>query len=597
MNDLIKKYEDKKVKVYLENILLLVLSLFTTLSIFMGKELEIEFSNKIAITVIYIVCFLLGKFLIKNVNYIKGSTILSILLTYFKYCELIIDSNGYLHLMQTFNEKTKLSVIAIIGIFTLYEMIIHILYYGIKRIRENRNVSKSNKVMEYIFDKNTFLTIIVIILLFWLPHIIIQFPAAMAWDSDAEIAKFMGVDGEYFSSHYPPVHIWLLGKIITRSKEIFNNTNPGFFLLTCINVIIGSIVFANSFITMKKMKIPYYIRGIILLMYSILPIFVENIIVIVKDNLFGLGMLLLVNVLVEYIIDKKGFWNNYRNKVMIFCSIILIMLTRNNGIHIIILTIIAWIIKMLFEKKLTVKKIALIIAPVILAEIIIQIVTIVYNVVPGNPREKYSFFFQQTALYIKYNEKDISEWEKEILNKTLEYDKVAELYDPNIVDPVKDTYKSFTMDYIKVYLYEFVKHPMTYIEATSNLIYSIFVPDVEKIEYYPTYESTFYKNKMEEEQIKELEPMRENLINYYKKTTKLPIINILSNYGTYTVILMIILVFLFNDKRYEEIFILIPLILTILFLIISPVACMRYCYPIIFSVPLLLLMSAFVHEM
>ena len=127
MNDLIKKYEDKKVKVYLENILLLVLSLFTTLSIFMGKELEIEFSNKIAITVIYIVCFLLGKFLIKNVNYIKGSTILSILLTYFKYCELIIDSNGYLHLMQTFNEKTKLSVIAIIGIFTLYEMIIHIL--------------------------------------------------------------------------------------------------------------------------------------------------------------------------------------------------------------------------------------------------------------------------------------------------------------------------------------------------------------------------------------------------------------------------------------------------------------------------------------
>lgn len=594
MSELCKK---EKIFNICKTLINISVSLFVTLSLFMENGLKINYNQKMLMTIIYIVCFItLNKIFDKKIR-IKGAGILAIVLTYFKYCHLIIDSKGYIHIVQNFSNNIGMSLTAIIGYVTFYFIIIQLIYRGINTIREkyNQNIeidsNCKNRILNFIFNKHSFLMPFIIILLLWLPHIIVQFPATMAWDSDAEIAKFMGVSGEIFSSHYPPVHIWLLGKIITTSEKLFNNTNPGFFCLTMINVFVGAFVFANSFITMKKLKTPYIIRTMTLIAYSMLPIFVGSIMVTVKDNLYGLGMLLLITALIEYI-TQENFWKNTRCKVMYILAAVLLILTRNNGIHVMVLTVLAIIIKMIIEKKITLKRFSITIMPIVISIIIIQIVTITYNVLPGNPREKYPFFLQQSALYIKYNEKEISDWEKETLQKTFGYDVVANLYKPNIADPVKDTYKSFTLDYVKVYLYEFIKHPMTYVEATTNLVYSIFVPDITNFEYYTEFESTFYGQRMEEEQIESLKSARENLVDYYKLINKLPILNILSGYGVYVCLTLIIAIYLINDKRYKELLVLFPLLLTILILIISPVACSRYCYPLIFSAPMLIAMYA-----
>jgi hypothetical protein len=574
-------------------IIIAICSLFSTLSLFMTNGLEIDYSNPMFMTIVYIICFMIYNNFFFKEKKLKGAKLLAIFLSFFKYCQLIIDSNNYIYIVKTFDAQTKLSIMVLIGYYCIYLAIIRWIYIALNKLKGKNNQkqeeNKQFKIIEFIFDKKPFIMVFLILLILWLPHIIVQFPGQVEWDSDAEIAKFRGESGEVFSAHFPPVHIWFIGTVITISKNLFQNTNPGFFLLTMTNVIIGGIALANTFITMKKMKCPYCLRIALLVIYGILPIFIGQIIKIVKDNLYGLGMLLFVTSLIEYIIDEENFWKKARTILMFVLSAVLLILTRNNGIHVVVITLAVMIIKVCIEKKMTIKKFLLSLSPILIGIMLVQTVTIIYNVLPGNPREKYPFFFQQTARYIKYYKDEISEEEKEILNNTLNFEKVGELYNPILADPVKDTYRGMPVDYIKVYIYEFFKHPMVYVEATANLVYPIFVPDIIWTNY--TYETgSSYGHKLEEEQNQQLLPYRKELISYYKNVSKLPVINMLSSCGTYVCLLLAILVYLFNDKRYKEIFVLTPLLLTILVLILSPVACTRYCYPIIFSVPMLIAM-------
>ena len=62
----------------------------------------------------------------------------------------------------------------------------------------------------------------------------------------------------------------------------------------------------------------------------------------------------------------------------------------------------------------------------------------------GSVREQLSVPFQQTARYVKEHEKEISEEEKEKIDKVLGYDTLKERYNPNLADPVKNQYNKYT---------------------------------------------------------------------------------------------------------------------------------------------------------
>lgn len=54
-----------------------------------------------------------------------------------------------------------------------------------------------------------------------------------------------------------------------------------------------------------------------------------------------------------------------------------------------------------------------------------------------SPKEMFSLPFQQTARYVKEYGDEISEEEREIIAKVLDYDSLAEIYEPMTADPVK----------------------------------------------------------------------------------------------------------------------------------------------------------------
>ncbi len=91
------------------------------------------------------------------------------------------------------------------------------------------------------------------------------------------------------------------------------------------------------------------------------------------------------------------------------------------------------------------------------------------GVKPGGKQEMLSIPFQQTARYVKYYGNDVSTEEEKVIRKVLDYDTIGKNYDPDLSDPVKNTYKQkdeYLKDYFNIWFEMLKKHPTAYIQAT-----------------------------------------------------------------------------------------------------------------------------------
>lgn len=92
---------------------------------------------------------------------------------------------------------------------------------------------------------------------------------------------------------------------------------------------------------------------------------------------------------------------------------------------------------------------------------------------PGSDREWMGFFYQQTARYVRDYPDEVTVQEWEAIDGVLEYDKLAEAYNPITSDPVKfDAYRSEQTwkerkAYFKAWFQQFLKHPGVYVEASN----------------------------------------------------------------------------------------------------------------------------------
>ena len=96
------------------------------------------------------------------------------------------------------------------------------------------------------------------------------------------------------------------------------------------------------------------------------------------------------------------------------------------------------------------------------------------GVKPGGKQEMLSIPFQQTARYVKYYRNDVSTEEEKVIRKVLDYDTIGKNYDPDLSDPVKNTYKQkdeYLKDYFNIWFEMLKKHPTAYIQATLNGTY------------------------------------------------------------------------------------------------------------------------------
>lgn len=453
---------------------------------------------------------------------------------------------------------------------------------------------KSKKISEFIFEKHPWGVPFIILFVCWLPYVIFLFPGTISWDGfEALTGAFRYIE---WTNHHPAISSWFMRLAIEIGRKIGNETY-GFFLYNMIQILLQAAVFSGVFYVMKKKKTWYPIRWITLVWYGFFSVWPTNGYAMNKDTMYYIVFTLYILLTIEFVKKAKKNIITWKQIVIYIAVMILLCIFRNNGIYVVLLTIPCLLIAT--GKKQWKKVLILLVCMVLYNSFYNQIFLPMVNIQSGSEREIFSVPFQQTARYVKEHPEEVTTEEADAIRGVLDYDHLAELYNPELSDNVKWTYKDEASKnekklYIKTWFNQFLKHPLTYLEATLNNTYRYFDPLQE--EFYGgtggEYEISgpdFYREHFAFKQNSIFSKERDGLQKMAEFIKGIPGIGVLYGTGIYTWVLLFLMGGVLVSKQYEKFTFLIPLLITLLICIVSPVnGCMRYILPIMSSLPIII---------
>lgn len=526
----------------------------------------------------------------------KSIKVLSLILAFF-----MIFGNSFMLVSSTLLVFKNIgyfiiSLLMYIGYYNLFLIIISYIFRFIDKNNYDEVGNKKNNKIISLFKKHPFLFSVVFIIICWLPYIISFYPIILSPDPSYQIKQFFGIRTKYadysiliddnvvITNHHPVTHTALLGGCL-KLGELMGNDNLGLFFYSIIQITFLVTTLAFSIYYMQKMNLKTKYLFVVLLLYALVPMFPLYAMSGVKDVIFGTLIFLYLIFLHNYIKVKGDYkWWQY---ILIILLLILICLFRNNGIHTLILSLPF----LLFVVRKKWKEILIVMICVFgFYGVFDKIVLPYFKITPGSIRETLSVPFQQTARLVKYHSDDLTSEEIEVIDKILGYDDLAERYNPELSDPVKNEYNKYATnedlkEYFKVWFSGLIKHPGTYIEATMNNTYGYFYP--EKTNWYIYYK---YDDRIVEDgfsySYNSLGTLRNVLSNYAVCFPYIPVIGLISNIGFNVWIILVLLTYAIYKKIYKNIVILSPVLALILVCILGPAnTYFRYALPFIFAMP------------
>lgn len=457
-----------------------------------------------------------------------------------------------------------------------------IFYFAIKYLYKWLESLKYHDFKNKLLSKHLLLVCFLTIFLIGLPYIIIYYPGPVQWDGMRELNYFFGIST--WSNHHPVIPTILMG-ICLKFGRIFGSDNLGIFIFNVIQYAFSCFTFAYLLHFLKKIHTPKIIL-ILTFIFFLNPVWYINSYTLVKDTYFYLFFTI-------YLIEYIKYLMGYSNLIKFGLLSIPLILFRNNGIYVVVATLIC----LLFLNKYR-KESLILIGCFCLFQFSYNFIITSCGIEEGNVREMLSVPLQQTARYIKYYDMDVSD--KEFLQTLFntDLDKVVQEYNPELSDKVKNKFvvtdKKDLIPYFKIWGKYLLVHPKVYVDSFLENYYGYVYPfrkDVKDgVACFTIVSSkrvnTGYFNIY---MIKDFEGARTFIENTITKIRDIPLINTIYNTGIYSWVLLLIIGFMIYEKSYKLLYTAIPVLFMLAFCFLSPVnAYLRYMNPIIVVLPILL---------
>ncbi len=509
-------------------------------------------------------------------------------------------------------QMTK-AVVSLIGYYGLFLPCIKLCYLAMSRKNVFARAEKApSGWIAMLMDRRPFLSAFVILLLAWLPYLIAYYPGIFMGDTGAQISQFFQLpngtsnylnlisDSQLINNHHPVLHTVLMGTAVKIGKMI-GSDNLGIFLYTCLQYFCMAASLAYGISYLKKLRMPRWFQGGILAMTALYPVFPRYAVLLSKDTLFSSCVLVFEIFLIKLVREEEA--PGKKNAVLFLLTMLGVMMLRQNGLYVVLFSL-----PVLFlgkDKKRRRKTAMLFAGAIVLYISYTNILFPALDITPGSRREMLSVPFQQTARYVRDYGDEVTEEEKEAINKVLDYDKIGEAYDPNISDPVKKTFHEDADSedlkaYFKVWFQMFLKHPGCYIEATLNNYYGYFYMGNDSTDRRTRYYESF-STKCMEERINEkgfdfhhldmFKGIRKFLEMVSEIVLHSPMLTIVQASAFYTWLVLLGTGYLLMLRRYREIVVLLPAFSILLVSIVSPVngtIYFRYMLALMFVMPVLI---------
>ncbi|MFR5029306.1 MAG: DUF6020 family protein [Coprococcus sp.] len=541
-------------------------------------------SMKYDMLVIDMVWALLCAFFWKVKKQIRSETVArkwiyivtSIILAIFMIIGDSFKSNGDL----SFVYYSKFYALVSMAVFAGYALLIYYFMFmigaGVEKYRAKEQSLKCDRrrLQLYMFGG---------LILAWLPYIIAYFPGSVTTDAMNQINQALG---QYpFSNHHPVVSSLFMGLLI-RLGRIFSNDYLGIFLMMLFEVVFTGFVFTKLIIYIHDISQKNMATAIMYILHCIQH--GDDGTVGIKGYHVYSNICCIFYILYKTDNESEEFWSNKWNIVWSTISMLAVCFWRNNGIYVVLISALL----LLCEKILRKRWIRIIVQLAFVCIVYFVAVKLIYpacGILPGSSREILSIPFQQTARYVREYSDEVTESEKKSISGVLEYDTIAEKYNPDISDYVKKTFKEKASDedilsYFKTWLSMFAKHPVVYFEATLNNTYNYYYfndPTNFMLEYQNYTKYDMNRSLNIDENTVFCDGFKKSILRWTDIVKDMPILNLLNRCGIYTWIIIIVTALLWRKKEYKKILVSAPLYLSILVCIASPVnGLQRYAWVI-----------------
>ena len=505
------------------------------------------------------------------------------------------------------------SVVYLIGMTFGLTCLTHLLYWFFNRGQmpeEGSNGAEGgSKVVARVrsfYQNHPFASVFLLLDLLWLPHIMIAYPAYFCYDSYSQLAQFLGMRD--FTTHHPPMSTLLMSGVIRVGSLVSGNF--GLFLFILLQMLVCAAVHGYLFVLLREMRVPIWLQRLTLANCVFVPYYCAYIGVFLKDNLYTYAVVLFSIELIYILKERGGFLTEKSHCVLWILSVTGVILLRNNGKYMIyptllilgIFLLVRWRRGAIGERpswKKAVRVVCLLLAPVLLAQGILSFTIRNYGIEKGSIREALSLPMQQIARYVSCHGDEVTEEEKRAIAAVLDYDRLAEIYDPEISDPVKDTFNNDASQedvirFLRVWVSCFFKHPLTYICATVNQNYFLLYPKKGNTTLYSSLDARYYQQKEIWKKLHirashGMDAVKRRAADYYRLCFRLPVLNLLAHPAFYTILLIWLLLFGLTDRKWSFLMAIVPSVLSTGIVVLSPViqGHPRYMFPVIYVMPLL----------
>ena len=477
-----------------------------------------------------------------------------------------------------------LTVLFNLGITFIYDQALKAQYSGRK---------EKKKILPEVLDRHFLPFSAAMIFLCWLPYLIVFYPGSIPFDGYYQIDMGTGVLG--LADNHPVYLSFFYGFLVNIGRRI--NDNFGAFLVVLVCAVIAAFCYGALLRFLRRHKAPVWLQIGTFLLFTVMPLFGAYAQAIVKDTIYcPLFTLFLVNYAECCMNEKKGQDNKALIRDLVKCAVlgILVCLTRRNGFILVAALTLVLIFYVNRGRRWYVLVMLLVISAVFLGSG--QFASKVLKVRSSGARVILSIPFQQTARYLKEYPDDVTEEEKAAIDGVLNYPVLAGKYNPEVSDPVKNTYKktgnAALKRYLKAWLSMGMRHPLVYFESFFHNSYGYYYP-LGRYDVLGPFQFYISNKSVDtgEFDFHYIYPaaVRKKLISYAQAWRDIPVLKLFVNPGIYTWILLLSLGFLIYRRKWRDSLFLLCLLLQVAICIASPAnGQIRYAMPLVAVTPLIL---------
>lgn len=450
------------------------------------------------------------------------------------------------------------------------------------------------------YRRHPVLCVMMVLLACWSPFLIVFFPGSVCWDLGEMAAQYFGLRQ---INTWHPVFLTGLYGVLLRFGRLFHSDNLGTALYMLLQTLALSYAFARTVELLRRWGLPRWLRLAALGFFGLTPIFGGYAQSICKDTFYTAFLLLFALNLMEVLAGREqGKAPSPAALAGLFGWGLLSCLVRSNGLYVVLpsgLLLLAVGARGKARLPLAASLGGCVACALLFSNVLIPALGIPDETASGI----YSVCFQQSARVLRDHGDTVTPEEYAEIDRILDAEKLPELYETNISDPVKFTFrysgqgaaveKEALSRYFQTWKKMAVEYPLSYAEAFfgGSTGYYAFIPKMEGPSYnnqagnrlmFETYTLGDDPGYVHTRQIGFLSKARTLLAAYARGWRRIPLLSLLYCCAAYTWLLAGVGLFLARRGQWRRLAAFLPALLSLGVCMLSPVNdYFRYFLPIV----------------